>query len=140
MKEKVFLTSTDTTIGFLSQSKTALDRAKKRAPNKHYIRVYPNLASMPKRVPKQFKSRIRRAQKSTFILSKSFSFRISHNQKHNLLLKRLDWAYTSSANESNKAYDYNYAYNQADIIVYPLKLGKVSNIYKLSKSKIKKIR
>ncbi len=140
MKEKVFLTSTDTTIGFLSQSKAALDRAKKRAPNKHYIRVYPNLASMPKRVPKKFKSRIRRAQKSTFILDKTFSFRISRDKRHNLLLNRLGWAYSTSANQSNKPYDYNYAYNQADIIVYPLILNKASNIFKLSKSKIKKIR
>ena len=141
MKKVVFLTNTDTTIGFISKSKKALDIAKNRTPNKVYIEVLPSLKALKKRVPKKYKRLVRRAKKTTFILNQTYSFRVSYNNKHNLLLNRLNGAYSSSANESNKNYDYNYAYKNADIIIYPLgNKDKPSKIYKLSSKKIKKIR
>ena len=141
MKKVVFLTNTDTTIGFISKSKKALDIAKNRTPNKVYIEVLPSLKALRKRVPKKYKKLVRRAKKTTFILNQTYSFRVSYNNKHNLLLNRLNGAYSSSANESNKNYDYNYAYKNADIIIYPLgNKNKPSKIYKLSSKKIKKIR
>ncbi len=141
LKKVVFLTNTDTTIGFISKSKKALDIAKNRTPNKVYIEVLPSLKALRKRVPKKYKKLVRRAKKTTFILNQTYSFRVSYNNKHNLLLNRLNGAYSSSANESNKNYDYNYAYKNADIIIYPLgNKNKPSKIYKLSSKKIKKIR
>jgi len=141
LKKVVFLTNTDTTIGFISKSKKALDIAKNRTPNKVYIEVLPSLKALKKRVPKKYKRLVRRAKKTTFILNQTYSFRVSYNNKHNLLLNRLNGAYSSSANESNKNYDYNYAYKNADIIIYPLgNKDKPSKIYKLSSKKIKKIR
>jgi len=62
-------------------------------------------------------------------------------QKHKLLIDRLKWAYTTSANLSGKEYDETFAKNRANIIVYPLKKPKEpSKIYKLSKEKKKRIR
>lgn len=140
MHKKVFLTSTDTTIGFISQSQEALDRAKNRSKGKKYIIALPYLKAINKRVPKKHKNLVRRAKKITFILSKNYSFRVIKNSKHNLLIKRLGWAYTSSANKSNEDFDLNYAIENADVIVYPLKSAKASTIYKLGKDKIIKIR
>jgi len=140
MQNKVFLTSTDTTVGFISKDASSLDRAKKRVKGKKYITALPSFKSLKKRVPKKHKNLVRRAKKTTFILDKSFSFRVVQNKTHNLLLKRLGWAYTSSANESGKEYDFNYAYKKADIIIYPLKSSSASTIYRLGKTKIKKVR
>jgi len=140
MQNKVFLTSTDTAIGFLSKNVLSLDRAKKRAKGKKYITALPSLKNLTKRVPTKHKNLIRRSKKTTFIIDKNFSFRVVQNKNHNLLLKRLGWAYTSSANESGKEYDYNYAYKKADIIIYPLKNSSPSTILKLGKRKVKKVR
>jgi len=141
----VFLTNTDTTIGFVSKSKKSLDIAKKRAPNKVYIKALPSFKNLSKRVPQIHKKRVRRAKKTTFILSSNFSFRVIKDKSHNLLLNRLKYAFTSSANESNRGYDYNYAYENADIIVTFSKdniliNNKPSSIYKLTKLKLVKIR
>jgi len=141
MHKKLFLTNTDTTIGFISKSKEALDIAKNRAPNKKYIQALPSLKLLNKRVPKKYKKIVRRAKKTTFIIDKNYSFRIIKDSKHNLLLNRLKNAYTSSANESNKSYNYNYAKDKADIIIYPLiKKTKASIILKLGKIKLKRLR
>jgi len=69
MKTNLYLTQTDTTIGFVSQDISKIDRAKKRLPNKYYIRVVDSLESLKTftRVPQKYKNRVRRAKKSTFI-------------------------------------------------------------------------
>ena len=140
MDNKIFLCSTDTTIGFICKNKAALDRAKNRAANKKYIRALPNLRAISKRVPKRFKKYVRRAKKTTFIIDKDYSFRVIRNKHHNLLINRLGWAYTTSANKSGEEFDLEFAISKADIIVYPLKNGKPSTIYKLFKRKLKRIR
>ena len=139
MHKRVFLTSTDTTVGFISKSQNALDKAKQRAKGKKYITALPNLKSLKKRVPKKHKNRVRRSKKTTYIV-KGYSFRIVKNKTHNLLLNRLGWAYTTSANKSNEEFNINYATTQADIIAYPLQDSKPSKILKLGKGKIIKIR
>jgi len=140
MQDVVFLTSTDTAIGFISKDSKALDKAKQRVSNKKYITALPSLKALKKRVPKKHKKLVRRAKKTTFILNKNFSFRVVKEENHNLLLRRLGYAYTTSANKSTKEFDYNYTYQKADIIVYPLKNSTPSKIYKLGKRKIKRIR
>lgn len=141
MDRQLYLSNTDTTIGFLSKSRKRLDKAKERAADKEYIQALPSLRSIKKRVPKKFRRHVRLAKKSTFILSKDYSFRVIREKKHKLLIDRLGWAYTSSANKSGKEYSYNYAYKNADIIIYPLyEPKKPSDIYKLGKKKEKRIR
>ena len=141
MDNCLFLTNTDTTIGFLSKNRERLDRAKERLPDKEYIQALPTLKAIKKRVPKKFRRNVRVAKKSTFVLSKSYSFRVIKDNRHKLLINRLGWAYTTSANQSGKKFDYNFACNQADIIIYPLSKPKTpSTIYKLGKIKQKRLR
>ena len=143
LKDKVFLTQTDTTIGFVSQNADKLTAIKQRPPHKHYIKAVNSLKTLKifTRVPSQHKNRVRRSSKTTFILPNSYSYRVIKNTHHLLLLNRLQWAYTTSANLSTQAYDENFAKANADVIVEPLKEDRdASSIFKLGKTSIKRIR
>ena len=63
MDKQLFLTNTDTTIGFISKSKEILDITKNRPRDKRYIQALPSLKALKKRVPKIHKKRVRRATK-----------------------------------------------------------------------------
>ena len=139
----VFLTQTDTTIGFVSQNAEKLTQIKQRPPHKHYIKAVNSLQTLKSftRVPSSHKNRVRRSNKTTFILPNGHSYRIIRDQHHLLLLDRLKWAYTTSANLSNLPYDETFAKKVADVIISPLKEKQhASNIYKLGKYAIKRIR
>ncbi len=143
LKDKVFLTQTDTTIGFISQNAKRLTQIKQRPPHKHYIRALPSLNALKSftRVPANHKNRIRRAKKTTFVMPNGLSYRIIKDTHHLLLLNRLGWAYTTSANISFEAYDEDFAKKNADILITPLKQkSSASNIYKLGKITLKRIR
>jgi len=143
LKNKVFLTQTDTTIGFVSQNAERLTEIKQRAPQKHYIKAVNSLKTLDTftRVPTKHKNRVRRETKTTFILPNGFSYRIIRDTQHLLLLNRLKWAYTSSANLSNKPYDEVFAREVADVVIEPLlKNKKASRIYKLGKNHLRRIR
>lgn len=142
LKNKVFLTSTDTTIGFISQNSDRLNEIKQRSNEKKFIKALDSLDTLKAftRVQSAHKKMLRRAKKITFII-KDTSYRVVDDAHHLLLLSRLKWAYTTSANQSDKTYDEDFAKENADIIIYPLKEGKsTSAIYKLGKNNIKKIR
>jgi len=142
---KVYLTQTDTTVGFLSQDKTKLNKIKNRPLNRPVLREVDSLETLKNfiRVPKKHKNRIRRAEKTTFIFPNGESFRVVKDERHLGFLRKFKWMYSTSANEHGKTFDEKWAKNQADIIVEDkrgLFEGKASRIYKLGKSKIKKIR
>lgn len=142
LKNKVFLTSTDTTIGFISKNSDRLNKIKQRSNGKKFIKALDSLDTLKvfTRVQNAHKKMLRRAKKTTFII-KDTSYRVVDDAHHLLLLGRLKWAYTTSANQSGKAYDEDFAKENADVIIYPLKEGKsTSAIYKLGKNNIKKIR
>ena len=69
------------------------------------------------------------------------SYRVIQDKHHLLLLDRLKWAYTSSANLSGDSYDEDFAKKEADVIIEPL-IGtkQASHIYKLGLKKLRKIR
>ena len=139
----VFLTQTDTTIGFVSQNKNKLTFIKKRPPYKHYITAVNTLSTLKNftRIPTKYKNRVRRSKKTTFIMPNSHSYRVIDDTHHLLLLNRLKWAYTTSANLSNQQYNESFTKNVANIIVEPLKQVKVpSNIFKLGKYTLQRIR
>ena len=144
MRNRLYLTQTDTTIGFVSQDASLIDNAKKRLPNKHYICVVNSLETLKKftRVSNRHKNRVRRAKRTTFIMPNGLSFRVVKDTKHNLLLNRVKWLYSSSANLSGAEYDELYAKEKAEVIVsFPLKEnGKASKIYRLSQTQIRSIR
>lgn len=142
-KDKVFLTQTDTTIGFVSQNAKKLTHIKQRPPHKHYIKALPSLSMLKSfaRVPANHKNRVRRAKKTTFIMPNGFSYRVVNDTHHLLLLNRLGWAYTTSANLSSEAYDEDFAIKNADIVITPLKQTcSASIIYKLGKFTFKRMR
>jgi len=144
MKSSLFLTQTDTTIGFVSQDPNKIDKAKKRKPNKHYIKVVNSLETLKSftRVPNKHKNRVRRAKRTTFIMPNGLSFRVVKDREHNLLLNRLKWVYSSSANLSGSGYDEGYAKDKAEVIISfsEQQNGQASKIYRLSQNNIRSIR
>jgi len=143
LQDKVFLTQTDTTIGFLSQNANKLTLIKQRPPHKHYITAVNTLKTLQNftRIPHIHKNRVRRSNKTTFILPNKRSYRVIHDKHHLQLLNRLQWAYTSSANLSNQNYNETFVREVADIIIEPLQAyTKSSTIYKLGKQMIKRVR
>jgi tRNA A37 threonylcarbamoyladenosine synthetase subunit TsaC/SUA5/YrdC len=143
LKDKVFLTQTDTTIGFVSQNADKLTAIKQRPPHKHYIKAVNSLQTLQRfsRVPTAYKNKVRRAKKTTFIMPNGHSYRVIKDKHHLLLLNRLTWAYTTSANLSSKAYDETFAKEMADIIIEPLRANtQASTIYQLGRHSIKRIR
>ncbi len=142
-KNLVFLTQTDTTIGFVSQNADKLTEIKQRPPHKYYIKAVNSLQTLQTftRVPNKHKNRVRRAKKTTFVMPNMHSYRVVQDKHHLLLLDRLKWAYTTSANLSNNAYNDTFAKEMADIIIAPLNTRKkASHIYKLGKHSLKRIR
>jgi tRNA A37 threonylcarbamoyladenosine synthetase subunit TsaC/SUA5/YrdC len=143
LKDLVFLTQTDTTIGFVSQNANRLTHLKQRPPHKYYIKAVNSLHTLKKftRIPSSHKNRVRRSNKTTFILPNGYSYRIINDPHHLLLLNRLTWAYTTSANLSNIPYDAIFAKEAADVIITPLKnTQEASGILKINKKSIKKVR
>jgi tRNA A37 threonylcarbamoyladenosine synthetase subunit TsaC/SUA5/YrdC len=144
MKNSLILTQTDTTIGFVSQNSSKIDIAKKRLPNKYYIRAVNSLKTLQKfsRVPNRYKNQVRRSRRTTFIMPNGLSLRLVKESGHNLLLDRVEWLYTSSANLSGFEYDEVYAREVTEIIVSsPLKSQRdASKIYYLGVCRIKSIR
>jgi len=143
MKDKVFLTQTDTTIGFVSQNADKLTEIKQRPPHKHYIKAVNSLQTLKTftRVPQNHKNRVRRARKTTFIMPNGHSYRVIQDKHHLLLLDRIKWAYTTSANLSNEEYNESFAREMADVIIEPIKeTNQASHIYRLGKQTLKRIR
>ncbi|RUM76403.1 MAG: Sua5 YciO YrdC YwlC family protein [Sulfurovum sp.] len=143
LKDNVFLTQTDTTIGFVSQDAEKLTAIKKRPPHKQYIKAVNSLQTLTRftRVPNIHKNRTRRANKCTFIMPNGHSYRIIKDSQHLLLLNRLTWAYTTSANLSGEPYNETFAKKEADIVIEPLFANRqASSIVKLGKNNIRRIR
>ena len=139
----VFLTQTDTTIGFVSQNAEKLTQIKQRPPHKFYIKAVNSLQTLKTftRVPSSHKNRVRRSTKTTFIMPNGHSYRVVQDRHHLLLLNRLGWAYTTSANLSSEDYNEKFAKENADVVITPLKeKHSASNIYQLGKITLKRIR
>jgi len=139
----VFLTQTDTTIGFVSQNTQKLTHIKQRPPHKHYIKAVNSLETLKTftRIPASHKNSVRRAKRTTFILPNGHSYRVIKDPHHLLLLNRIKWAYTTSANLSDQPYNEAFAKDAADVIITPLsKNTQASTIYKITNATIKRIR
>jgi len=141
----VFLTQTDTTIGFISQNADRLTIIKQRPPHKHYIKALPSLQTLKTftRVPNRYKNRVRRAKRSTFIFPNGHSYRVIRETEHLQLIQKLGWAYTTSANISGEPYNRTFAENVADVIVgFPTKNCRqiASQIVKVNNSRMKRVR
>jgi tRNA A37 threonylcarbamoyladenosine synthetase subunit TsaC/SUA5/YrdC len=140
----VFLTQTDTTVGFLSQDSTKLQTIKSRPSDKPFIVVYKDFSTLKQhhRVPKKFQRTIRRAKKTTFII-KNKALRVAPLPLNTTLLNKLSWVYSTSANESGKSFDRSFCQQHADYTTEDknsLYEGIPSKLYKINNTTIKRLR
>jgi len=143
--DKIYLTQTDTTVGFLSQNREKLNKIKNRPLNQPVLREVESFDTLKKfvRVPTAFKKRVRRSKRTTYIYPNGESFRVVKDKKHLEFLKKFKWMYSTSANKTGESFDEKWAKNKADIIVEDERgffEGKASKIYKINNKRIKKIR
>jgi len=140
----VYLTATDTTVGFISQDADRLDAIKGRPAHKYYIVALPSLRALRSktRIPLRHRNRVRRARRTTFVLPDGRSWRVIHDPRHRRIIQELGWAYTTSANRSGGAYDEVWAREKADGVIEPLEANAPapSTILKISKARIRKLR
>lgn len=143
IRQLVFLAQSDTTVGLLSLDKTKLNKIKNRPLDKPCIECISSLHVRNLRVPNRYKNLVRRACKTTFILQNGHSFRVVKNSLHVNFLDKFKAIYSTSANETNKHFDFKFAYGVSDVIVED-KRGFFENppspILKLGKTKVKRIR
>jgi tRNA A37 threonylcarbamoyladenosine synthetase subunit TsaC/SUA5/YrdC len=142
---KLYLTQTDTTVGFLSADSYKLSIAKDRDANQPYLICVDTLKKLKKltRVPKPHKKRIRRTLKTSFLYPNKKAIRVVKESPHSRFLKEFDFLYSSSANKNRESFDLNYAYLQAEIIIEDARgfyEADASSIFKLGKKKILKLR
>jgi len=140
----VYLTQTDTTVGFLSQSQDKLCIVKGRPSNKPFLKAisrFENLHSVG-RVPRRFRSYLRRSKKSSFILPNGQSFR-KVSGSHQRFIERFGWMYTTSANKHGAKFDEKFAKSVCDVVVESDKKlfeSEPSSIWRLYKSRKVRIR
>ncbi len=116
--EAVYLVQTDTTVGFLSQSRERLLHVKQRPSEKPFLRVFDSCREFKKqmRVPNAHKNRFRRSRATTFVVKNEACRLVSH-PRHTRFLEPFGWCYSTSANASGSSYDATFAHIHADIIV-----------------------
>jgi tRNA A37 threonylcarbamoyladenosine synthetase subunit TsaC/SUA5/YrdC len=139
---KIYLIQTNTTVGFLSQNLEKLNKIKKRPKNKKFLRVVNSYKLLP-RVPKNYRRRVRKTPNKITYVIKNEAYRVITEKNHKLFLDKFKWMYSTSANESGKHFDEEFAKNKADIFVMDNRgyfEAKPSTIIKLYKKGLKKLR
>jgi len=141
----LFLVQTETTVGFLSQDSEKLATSKQRNKKQPFIRCVDSLKTLQNftRVPKKFRNIVRRSNKTTFIYSNGEALRVVNDKEHLKFLKKLRWAYSSSANLTKKTFDEKYAKQKADIIVEDSRgffESQPSKMIKINRQKARKLR
>jgi tRNA A37 threonylcarbamoyladenosine synthetase subunit TsaC/SUA5/YrdC len=144
-KNKLFLTQTDTTVGFLSRDIKKLSDAKNRDINQPFlicVDSYKKLNQLTQ-VPKKYRKLIRNSSKSSFLYPNKKAVRVVKDIYHSRFLKEFDFLYSSSANRNREKFDLLYAKSKADIIIEDergLYESEASNIFKLGKKRVQKLR
>lgn len=143
---KVYLVQTDTTAGFSSSKDEKLSLIKQRPQNQKMLQTVESFATLKTntRIPKKFKKFIRNSKKTTFIYPNLKSFRvIDKSDEFYFFIRKFGCLYSTSANKTTHQFNVDFAQSNSDIMV-ETKEGfyesEASSIYKLYKSKIKKLR
>jgi tRNA A37 threonylcarbamoyladenosine synthetase subunit TsaC/SUA5/YrdC len=141
----VYLAQTDTTVGFLSQNSDRLADLKQRDKKQPFIICVDSLKTLQNftRVPTKFKNQVRRAKKTTYIYSNNKALRVIKDEAHLKFLRKLKWAYSSSANLTGKTFEKNYATLKADIIIEDVRgffESTPSGIIKINKNSQRRLR
>jgi len=141
----VYLVQTETTAGFLSQNHKKLATSKQRNQKQQFIRCVDSLKTLKEftRVPKKFKKAVRCQKQTTFIYPNGEALRVVKDENHLKFLRKLKWAYSSSANLTNENFNESYAKQKADIIVEDNRgffESTPSSIIKINSKKARKLR
>lgn len=139
----IFLAQTDTTIGFLSNNVVYINQKKNAQKTKPLLQEFAYFRDLTIRIPPTFRRYIRKAKKTSFILSDNMSFRVIHDTLHQRFLQNIGNLYSSSANPTGKGFNDIFAYQKCDIIVVDkrgLFESKSSTIFKIKFNRIKRIR
>lgn len=142
----VYLVQTDTTVGFSSSDDEKLFFIKKRPNSKKILSTVDSFATLNKytRVPKNFRKIVRNSQKTTFIYPNLNSFRVvQKSSKFYDFISKFSKICSTSANETTKSFDIDFAKQNSDVIVETkddFYETKSSSIIKLSKNKFKRLR
>jgi tRNA A37 threonylcarbamoyladenosine synthetase subunit TsaC/SUA5/YrdC len=142
---KLYLTQTDTTVGFLSADVKKLSIAKDRDINQPFLICVDTLKKLTKltRVPKLHRKKVRRTLKTSFLYPNKKAIRVIKKSPHSQFLKEFDFLYSTSANKNRESFDLKYAYSHSEIIIEDergLCEYKSSSILKLEKKQIRKLR
>ncbi|MCI4407442.1 MAG: hypothetical protein JHC35_09215 [Sulfuricurvum sp.] len=142
--DKIILTQTDTTVGFLSQNGSRLEAVKMRPENKPFLKVYAKLKQLRQdiRIPDLHKHRVRHSKKTTFVL-KNQAFRFVSDPEHANLIHPFGWLFSTSANKSGERFDRDFCLQVSDIIIEDfrgLTEQSASTIFKLNTSRLKQLR
>ena len=119
-RSKVYLVQTDTTVGFLSSDNEKLAHIKQRPKEQKILREVDGFKTLKiyTRVPKKFRKRIRNSKNTTFIYPNKQSFRvISKSSIHHKFIKKFKILYSTSANETQKSFNIDFATKNCDIEV-----------------------
>ena len=96
------------------------------------------------RIPNKYKKLIRKSKITSFIYPNKKSFRVVHSSyDHINFLNKFEIMYSTSANLHKEEFNKDVAVEKSDIIVHTneeFNNTKSSDIYKISKANIKKIR
>ena len=145
-KNLIYLTQTDTTVGFLSNDYKKLADIKKRPITQKILRVVDSFKTLKThtRIPKKFKKQIRNSKNTTFIYPNKQSFRVvDNNSDHHKFIKKFKTLYSTSANKTGQNFNIEFALNSCDIEVLnkqEYSENNSSTILKISKSKLTKLR
>lgn len=145
-KDLIYLVQTDTTVGFSSSNDEKLSAIKQRPSSQKILQTLDSFDTLKNktRVPKNFRKKVRNSKKTTFIYPNKNSYRvISKDNAFHPFISKFTNLYSTSANLSTKSFDMDFAKENSDIIVYTkddFSEKNSSNIFILSKNRVKKIR
>ncbi|NQY92545.1 MAG: Sua5 YciO YrdC YwlC family protein [Campylobacteraceae bacterium] len=145
-KESIYLTQTDTTVGFLSSDDKKLNSIKQRSTSQKMLQIVDSYKTLKQqlRIPKHFRKLIRKSKKTTFIYPNGNSYRfVDRQSNHYSFIKKFGILFSTSANITKTNFDQSYAENNCDVIVED-KNGfyetTASKIFKINKTNIIKLR
>jgi tRNA A37 threonylcarbamoyladenosine synthetase subunit TsaC/SUA5/YrdC len=136
-KCEIYLVQTDTTVGFLSSDDKKLSDIKQRPQTQKILQALDSFTILKNhiRVPNIHKKLVRNSKLTTFIYPSGDSFRVVDKaSKHHDFIEKFGSLYSTSANETTKKFDVDFAYNRVDIIVF-----SQSDFYETSGSSIIKL-
>lgn len=142
---RLYLSPTDTAVGFLSADGLLLNRIKGRQEGQPLITVLPSFSLLVRevRVPKAHRKRVRNSRKTTFVYPDGSAFRVAAWSPHRRFLEKCGGGmFSTSANPTGGGYDETWARSRAEVTVEGdlSSPGSPSRMIRLGKKGMKTLR